>query len=226
MRRILSLFSILILSQSLMAQKDGNYKGFDFFNLKPTEKVWIKSRGSYSYIRNDSLIKVSFYNDFEKYVFNIVTDEIPYSTNTDFDCCTGDADINRRFYFPDSIIEFNYFHANPMYIKVDERDKIVLRSKRIITKDSILVNYFNKNFVLDSSLEKTCRTIEKSIDELELKRWKKYTFHKGYKNREVTLEASGSSKEKIGFLYFGCDFEQGWWSEWRFLVSYQNGLMD
>ena len=211
---LLPLF-LLTVSINLCGQKARGYREFDFFKLTPLERVVLKKKKTYNVAENDTLLKVIFAGAGESLCFKIKKGEVPFSENIETNCCTGIRNVSRRFYFGDSIVEYHYTLPTPIYKK--NADTLLYEAKRVITTDSIYVNYYDSVFAITYNYDSAFTMIEAS-NFMKVKSWKKYIFLNSLERYYVQESSSWSNVTLRGYLYCGPSFRIGWWNYKRWTL--------
>ena len=223
MYRILIL--ITLISSSLCAQKGNNFKTFNFFSLTPANGVFFKKFGNCSVNESDSSIAVVFHKKgFRDYEINIKKGIVPYSLNYDSDCCTGRIRISKRLYVNQKIIEYNYYSPHSTFKNFDSLN---LRSIRIMTKDSIVISYYDALFEVNESADFTVIKLDSLVNKLKPNRTSKYVYvSEGYKlgvyeydlyksdvdSSFITGLSMKPNGEKPDVMYVPRFFEYNWWA--------------
>ena len=215
---------IIIFSSCLCAQKAINYKEFNFFNLSPSHKVAFKKFGNCSFKESDSLLSVVFYEKGSRdYEINIKKEIIPYSLNYDSDCCSGRIRASKRLYKEEKIVEYNYYSPHETFKNFDSLN---LRSIRMMTKDSIIINYYDTLFEVKESVDITVIELDSVVNKIKPKRTSRYAYKSGmYKlgvgkydiyESEVYAVFNGFSESKTGqksnIVYIPSLFAYKWWA--------------
>ena len=130
------------------------------------------------------------------YTFFIQDGEIPFSENVQYDCCAGGSKIERRYYYPDSIVSFSYqLGQGRGYLDVKE-GHVLLYRKRLMTKDSMMEYYYHHQVLITDSLQYDYRNIESSSQELEILDWKKYVFEGGFMSNSVSYQSKSDEQQR------------------------------
>lgn len=168
---------LLFSSYYLVAQNTVVYKGFDFFKLTPTKKVLFNIKTKCSITKTDSSIAVVFSKKgCRDYTITIKKGAIPYSLNFDSDCCSGRRKISKRLYHNEKIIEYNYYSQHDLYKNFDSLN---LHSIRIITKDSMIVNYYDTLFSANGNPKVTAMNLDSVVDFIKPLKTSHYKYLSG-----------------------------------------------
>jgi hypothetical protein len=213
--KILTALLFFTLSLNLFGQRERSYFDFDFFKLEPIERAYLKKNKNYKVIESDSLLSVRFSGDGENLNIKIFKESAPYSENVEVDCCSGVRWIARRFYYSDSIVEYNYKFPVPLTKK--GKDTIVVETKRVITQDSIYLSYYEIGFEVSLNYDSIFSLVEKG--NFKITKWRNFKVLPSYSKLFVEESNSWSKEKKQGYLYCGSSFKVGWWDYKRWSLG-------
>jgi len=196
----------------------GYYEGFDFFTQTPINKV-SRKRGSYQVVKNDTAVLVQYYVKNKllssaKYQFSISLDSIPFSQNIYYDCCTGDREVVRRYYYRDSIVSYLY-DGGVRGGELVKDDHIMLVHKRVMTKGEMREYTYKHEFKEPSRADNVLRDIENSVGNLSIESYRIIIFSEGFLMPKIQVD-NGTAILKQGTLIF-FPGDNTWWERYWYV---------
>lgn len=211
---------LIFSSYYLVAQNAVVYKEFDFFKLTPLKKALFKSKTNCSVTKTDSSLTVVFHKKgYRDYTITINQGAIPYSLNFDSDCCSGRRKISKRLYHNEKIVEYNYYSPHDLYKNFDSLN---LLSIRIITKDSIIANYYDTLFSANGNPKVTAMNLDSVADFIKPLKTSHYKYLSGpfkigfynYDLHSSSIDSVSTKHQSLNHTthYIPSLFTYKWWA--------------